>query len=398
MAFDRMSNVDVVWGLTPSPNFRDPTQLYYADFDLRTLAAQEAVVSFCERAAAHPKLKVWHSYCWMQNYAGYMRGNGADFPSPNFEQDVLNYNKVDPLVHDHMGWSEEGSFVIWVSATFRVEFDSHSGGYQTKPYMDAWKDFAAEENKRTEDMGIPGLGPVSVVAEIFVRAEAESRVINSALSSFLCSVGCALLAVVAFTRNVFLSATATFAIFATAACSLYTITSVFQWHFGLMEAVSLIIFCGFSVDYPLHVVQAYVQERREGAGVREALNEVGYAVASGCITTVGAASFLMMCEIRIFRRFGQVLMANMIFALLFALLWIPAILEVREMMPWRKSKGASVTPAGDSSNGHQLGLSARLRSRVPRLNLARVPRLGLSRPEIAREKAPEGFEELHTPR
>merc|ERR1740130_1798476 len=146
-------------------------------------------------------------------------------------------------------------------------------------------------------MGITGLGPARVSAEIFVRAEAESRVINSALSSWLVSVGCALLAVVCFTRDCFLSATATFAIFATAACSLYTITAVFQWRFGLMEAVSLIIFCGFSVDYPLHVVQAYVQERREGAGVREALKEVGFAVASGCITTVGAASFLCLCEI-----------------------------------------------------------------------------------------------------
>lgn len=399
MAYDRMATVEVYWGLTPGPNFRDPAQIFYADFDLRTLAAQDAIEGFCERAEANPKLKVWKKDCWMQNYAAYMRSNGADFPSPNFEQDILNYKDIDGSVQHHVGWSDEGSYVIWVSALFRVEFDSHSGGYQTKPYMNAWKDFAAEENKRVEDMGISGLGPVSVCGDIFVRAEAESRIINSAISSFLCSVGCALLAVVAFTRNIFLSATATFAMFATAACSLYTIICVFRWHFGLMEAVSLIIFCGFSVDYPLHVVQAYVQERRDGAGVREALNEVGYAVASGCITTVGAASFLLMCEIRIFRRFGQVLMANMIFALLFALLWIPAVLELREMMCSKRSKGDSAAPAGDGSNGHHSSLSARLRSRVPRLNLARVPRLGMSRTEVAPYKPPmEGFEELRTPR
>merc|ERR1712137_251438 len=179
------------------------------------------------------------------------------------------------------------------------------------------------------------VGPAVPFADLFVRAEAENRVINSALSSWLVSVGCALVAVASFTRNFVLTATATFAIFATAACSLFVITSVFHWSFGLMEAVSLIIFCGFSVDYPLHVVQAYVMERSAGAGVREALREVGFAVASGCATTVGAAAFLFMCEITIFRRFGQVLIANMLFALLFALLWTPALLEFREMTPCR---------------------------------------------------------------
>lgn len=94
-----------------------------------------------------------------------------------------------------------------------------------------------------------------------------------------------------------------------------------------MEAVSLIIFCGFSVDYPLHVVQAYVMERSKGAGIRLALKEVGWAVASGCFTTCGAAAFLNLCTITIFQRFGQVLIVNMVFALIFALVWIPASLE-----------------------------------------------------------------------
>jgi len=144
-----------------------------------------------------------------------------------------------------------------------------------------------------------------------------------------------------------------------------------------MEAVSLIIFCGFSVDYPLHVVQAYVQERRAGAGVKEALREVGFAVASGCLTTVGAASFLLCCEILLFRRFGQVLMANMIFALLFALLWIPSCLEFQRTLP-----SFPCCPCRSKSTE---------RSSVPRLNLEVIRKQG---------SPPEGFEALDggTPR
>lgn len=350
MSYDRMSNIEVIWGLNPDSARDDPANLFNVDFDLRSMAAQEFIVKTCERATAQKSLKVWRAFCWPSQFANYLVEHGGEFPSATYEADLQRYYNMDSLTHDHMGWSEDRRFPTWVSLTFRVEFDSHSGGYQTKPYMEAWQKFIADENKRADDLGITSLGPAILNGDIFVRAEAESRVIDSALSSWLVSVVCALAAVVAFTRNLFLSATATFAIFATAACSLFTITSVFKWHFGLMEAVSLIIFCGFSVDYPLHVVQAYVQERRAGAGVRQALHEVGFAIASGCFTTVGAAAFLLMCEIRIFRRFGLVLMANMLFSLVFALLWIPPLLELRELMPCRSRSRLKESSAVASSS------------------------------------------------
>jgi len=185
------------------------------------------------------------------------------------------------------------------------------------------------------------------VSDLFQRAEAENRVVGSALSSWLVSVGCALIALGIFTQSLWLSGIACFAMLSTAACSLFFITSVFHWSFGLMEAVSLIIFCGFSVDYPLHVVQAYVHERQRGAKVRHAIGEVGSAVASGCVTTCGAAMFLLFCEIRIFTRFGQVLVVNMVCSLIFALLWIPAVLELC----------TRPSPSGvDTDEGYAMGL------------------------------------------
>lgn len=336
MAYDRMSLIETFWGVKPDGDIKQPETLFNPDFDLRRHATQQALVDFCERAIAEPKLKVSKCDCWFLQYRDHLRNVGAGFPSDRFEQELRGFINGNHMSQYHIGWSEDGLYPIWVSATFRVQFDSHSGGHQTSPFLAIWKDFTDNENQLIADHNpdvLQELGPAMLSSELFVRSEAEERVINSALSSFLVSVGCAMAAVAIFTRNVFLTSTATFAIFATAACSLFTITSIFHWDFGLMEAVSLIIFCGFSVDYPLHVVQAYVMERSMGAGVREALREVGFAVASGCITTVGAAAFLFMCEITIFRRFGQVLIANMLFALLFALLWIPALLEWRQMTP-----------------------------------------------------------------
>eukprot|EP00434_Breviolum_minutum_P007216 symbB.v1.2.006369.t1/scaffold371.1/size308833/16 len=85
----------------------------------------------------------------------------------------------------------------------------------------------------------------------------------------------------------------------------------------------------------------------QSSAVRHAIGEVGSAVASGCVTTCGAAMFLLFCEIRIFTRFGQVLVVNMVCSLIFALLWIPAVLELC----------TRPSPSGvDTDEGYAMGL------------------------------------------
>mmetsp|Transcript_144158 Transcript_144158/g.251238 ORF Transcript_144158/g.251238 Transcript_144158/m.251238 type:complete len:381 (+) Transcript_144158:3-1145(+) len=377
MSFDRTSRIEIFWGLRADRGFSKPSDVIDETFDLSEPGAQVLMVKTCERASSSKELKAFRINCWPQRFQQYLQRTGRPFPSWDFEEDLQGFLSGEPKVEHNSLGMENGRTPTWVSATFRVEFDLQSSGVKTKPFLEKWQRFIDRENSNARKNGVRGVGTAILNSEVFTRAEAELRILNSALSSFLVSVGCALAAVAIFTRNIFLTLLATFAIFATASCSLYTITSVFHWHFGLMEAVSLIIFCGFSVDYPLHVVQAYVQERRAGAGVKEALREVGFAVASGCLTTVGAASFLLCCEILLFRRFGQVLMANMIFALLFALLWIPSCLEFQRTLP-----SFPCCPCRSKSTE---------RSSVPRLNLEVIRKQG---------SPPEGFEALDggTPR
>lgn len=380
MSFDRSSKVEIMWGLRTDRGIKKASDIFDDTFDFTEIGAQVQVIKTCNRVAAHRELKTFVVNCWPQKFAQYLRQSGKAFPTWDLEHELQRFLWLHPQERGNgVGFADDGQTPLWVNVNFRVEFDAQSSGVQVKPFLAKWQAFIDNENRDAKKAGVATLGTALLHSDLFMRAEAELRILNSALSSFLVSVGCALAAVAVFTRNFFLTFLATFAIFATASCSLFTITSIFHWHFGLMEAVSLIIFCGFSVDYPLHVVQAYVQERRAGAGVKEALREVGFAVASGCLTTVGAAAFLLCCEIRLFRRFGQVLMANMTFALLFALLWIPAVLEFASLIPCGcccpcRSKSRSSAREADGG-GRQ----------VPRLNLAGMR---------FSDDPPEGFEEL----
>lgn len=381
-AYDRMATINVVWGLNDPAVSSSKELLVNKQFDMRGPREQEALVSFCDRAAKAHLLKVFRIDCWPRDFARFQKDRGLPFPSANLVADVHSFLATrSHLVGQHMGKDEFGAILSWTSASFRVEFDTHSSGRQIAPYMAAWQDFLIGEHFQAKQSGAVHLGSAFTSTDMFVRAEAELLVINSALSSWLVSVGCALLFVVAFTQNFALSAIATFAIFATAACSLYTITSIFCWHFGLMEAVSLIVFCGFSVDYPLHMVQSYVQERDTGKGIAAALQEVGCAVTSGCFTTVGAAAFLLLCDIKIFTRFGQVLMANMGFSLIFAVLWIPAALESYEACCSRRKPQPH-----DDCNGTRSRSSGGGRASVPRLDLSSLVR------QDDYDEVPEGFQ------
>lgn len=389
MAYDRTTTVTVLFGFETG----DVGRTYTVDprFDMRPYAAQEAVVSFCEHLGEDKRLHAFHVSCWPREFREYLRRHGRTFPSRAIERDLPEYlSKAPKWVHNHLGFKEGHSRiqVAWLAVDFRVEFDSHSSGRQTETYMALWEKVVADEMR---SLGVQAggsqaqfLGPAVPCAEVFERAEAELRVIGSALSSWFVSVGCALAAVLGFTRNLSLSALTTYAIFATGACSLYAITSLFHWRFGLMEAVSLLVFCGFSVDYPLHIVQSYVQERHKGVGA--ALYEVGGAVVSGCVTTCGAAAFLLLCEIRIFTRFGQVLIVNMSFSLVFALLWVPAVIEgcvfVRQKLfrgaldsaPTRGASPVVDAPSASDASGVARERAGTVFPQVPRLDLKNVRR------------------------
>lgn len=333
LSYDRTATVSVIWGF--KEGYR-ATYSFDTAFDMSRPQAQRAMVKFCDRVEAEKTLKVFQTSCWPKLFQEWLHAKGRTPSARHFAADLNEFLHTGAAgwVGDHIGFRSLDNYEpFWLVMDFRTQFDTHSSGMQTEPFLELWESFIKKESERLPvSLGIPVPS-----TSLFQRAEAENKIVKSALSSWLVSVACALLAVAAFTRDCGLTAAATFAIFATAACCVFVMTSVWKWRFGLMEAVSLIIFCGFSVDYPLHVVQAYVMERGRGKGVLPALQEVGCAVLSGCATTCGGAFPLWwFCKIVIFNRFGQVLIVNMLFAVIFALIWIPAVLEMRCSCPNRK--------------------------------------------------------------
>jgi multidrug efflux pump subunit AcrB len=101
---------------------------------------------------------------------------------------------------------------------------------------------------------------------------------------------------------------------------------VLRWTFGAIEAIGLILFVGFSVDYTLHVAEAF--HHAPMPKVENALHHVGWAVVSAAFTTTGSAFFLFFCTVQVFVKFGGAIILNSAWSLLFALVFFPALLTI----------------------------------------------------------------------
>merc|ERR1711933_33797 len=124
--------------------------------------------------------------CWPKQFADWLLSRQRPFPSQHLEADLHEWlNGLAPswVQENSVGFKDLSSWQpSWLILNFRLNFDSHSSGLQTKPFMEAWDSKVWAETQR---LAVKGIGDPIVCSEYFQRAEAELRVVGSALSSWL---------------------------------------------------------------------------------------------------------------------------------------------------------------------------------------------------------------------
>jgi len=98
-----------------------------------------------------------------------------------------------------------------------------------------------------------------------------------------------------------------------------------------------VLILGLGIDYGIYLLDRYLQERREGASIDEALGAcflwTGKAVATAALTTAGAFFALLVCDFTGFSQFGLISGVGIILCLLATHTILPAILILTER--WR---------------------------------------------------------------
>lgn len=102
------------------------------------------------------------------------------------------------------------------------------------------------------------------------------------------------------------------------------------WEMGVSESVSVVMLIGLSVDYIVHLAQAYKRSvaSHRSAKTKFAFQEMGVSIFSSTITTFLAGVALFGGQIVIFQKFALVICTTILFSFLVSMLFFGALLHI----------------------------------------------------------------------
>ncbi|MGB0651997.1 MAG: efflux RND transporter permease subunit [Thermoplasmatota archaeon] len=119
-------------------------------------------------------------------------------------------------------------------------------------------------------------------------------------------------------------------------------------HFTMLTMLLIALLLGVGIDYAMHVIARYLEERDLGYGVKESIiqsaRHVGSALFITMVTTVVGFVSLYFSRIQAIGQFGVMVGAGMLTAYLACILLLPAMLMLRDQRLVKKGKGVEADP------------------------------------------------------
>ncbi|XP_072538540.1 protein dispatched homolog 3 [Salminus brasiliensis] len=243
-------------------------------------------------------------------------------PEPNLLPGQLSHGAV----------GMQGGRVHWISMAFESTTYKGKSSFQTHSDFVQWESFLQEQ--------LASLPQSSALHRGFQTCQHWKQIfmeiigVESALYSLLLSLAICIASVAVFTAHPLLLLPILLSILGVV-CLVVAVMYWLGWEMGAVEAISLSILVGSSVDYCLHLVEGYLlagdmtamdpSPKRQQRTV-EAVNHVGVAIVSSAVTTVISTVPLFFCVIVPFSKFGQIVAINTAISILFTLIVTTALL------------------------------------------------------------------------
>uniref|UniRef100_A0A8B9HJ22 Dispatched RND transporter family member 3 n=1 Tax=Astyanax mexicanus TaxID=7994 RepID=A0A8B9HJ22_ASTMX len=241
-------------------------------------------------------------------------------PEPNLLPGQLSHGAV----------GMQGGRVHWISMAFESTTYKGKSSFQTHSDFVQWESFLQEQ--------LASLPQSSALRRGFQTCQHWKQIfmeiigVESALYSLLLSLAICIASVAVFTAHPLLLLPILLSILGVV-CLVVAVMYWLGWEMGAVEAISLSILVGSSVDYCLHLVEGYLlagdmtdpSTKRQERTV-EAVNHVGVAIVSSAVTTVISTVPLFFCVIVPFSKFGQIVAINTAISILFTLVVTTALL------------------------------------------------------------------------
>lgn len=216
-----------------------------------------------------------------------------------------------------------GHRVAWMKLNFLTAVPLQQSSHRLEKEYNKWLDFLKDFSAMTFEYNVTdSYGNVTsterappkasadgvVTAACWVRMATELQAIDGTATSIMVSLAFAVFATVIFTGDIIVSIAALFSMVAIILCVIAILVAL-GIEFGIVEAISLTILVGISVDFSLHLAEAFTRSHFTHRGLRgvDAVSRVGYPIFSAAVTTLSAVLPMLWCKITILVNFAQII-------------------------------------------------------------------------------------------
>lgn len=154
----------------------------------------------------------------------------------------------------------------------------------------------------------------------------QRKLVENSLMGVIVVLGVSLFILLASTCNLVISVYALASIGGIIVSNLAALKFI-GWELGVTEAMTLVVFIGFAIDYVVHLANHYVGALSPSRGKRmsEAYAEIGVSILGGAITTIASGFLLIFAKFLLFIKFSVLIILTILFSVLFSLFFFGSL-------------------------------------------------------------------------
>eukprot|EP01083_Nonionella_stella_P149835 476462_1 len=345
-----LMDIQMVWGLQDTVDDSDVTYWdvdylghvqFDATFNPSTPDAQEHLEYVCDSLLINSSSLLYDATdyftCWVYDFRTYGESLGLQYPFVWTENDTQaqreSYTRLvlDWTTQTEVGiqYASRGEIGIidnefkFAYIEFKIPYAYYS---EHKPEVFADLEDIVLQFNEMAPKGVSNAYQTTTMGWAWMIT--QDGFVTSAVQGIGIAVPLALLCLVLSTQNLIISLYATSAIVGIVACEV-ALMVLQGWELGISESISVVMIVGFSVDYVVHLGNAYIEcpesEIRYDR-LKFSLFTMGISVVSGALTTFGSGFWLIFPEFLFFKKFGILVMSVVTFSLFFSMVYFTSCL------------------------------------------------------------------------
>ena len=343
------------------------------NFDLSPPANQEYLVEVCDAILARTCFScgtapgynnlvlpsgVDDSRCFMSEFKTWREGRGEAFPVPQAELNarlkefVDSEDGIDVRSNRDVGFDASGR-PVYAVLNFVTPINVIEANKKMRSWFDIWFRVTEALPLRPNEgpsrpPGLtfiyPTLGAGSS-PESFAWMVTFELMTQSVYTTIVISLSLAFAMLLLVTLNLWISFLA-FVVLGTIVTAIVTVMVLLDWNLGVNEALGLVMLVGLAVDYTVHLGHSFAESEASGhlpailpgtsnpnnvlrgLKAQHALTEMGVSILGGALTTIGAASvILIFAKLPFFKVFSSSIFITILISLVVSMTYFVAGLQ-----------------------------------------------------------------------